>query len=186
MNRNLPPPFLRSALLCVTADRSRETIDGDLIEAYADRRAASGASSANVWYARQVFSLALHAFPAQQKTALALMLLCGFTALCGAWLGTMDILLRHSNLLQHETIASLIVGQALLTLIALPFRRWAPLKGFALLGTLAVSCLGVRALWFTLRGADTEGYILIIATLLLVQSALTWQVLTQPPGVRPG
>ena len=174
----LPPAFLQNTVIALLPVRDQETITGDLLEAYAERHHTNGPVSANLWYARQTMSLLPRAAFAAYSATPGLTFLCCFTALCGAWLGTMDILLRHHDLLYHESIAGLIIGQALLTLAMLPLRRFAWLPWAAALGGAAIAWLGGSALVAVLRGDHTfEGYILIIALLLVVQAALTWRAM---------
>lgn len=90
----------------------------------------------------------------------------------------MSILLRHANLLEQKAIAGLIVGQSLLTLVMLPLWRVAWLRWAAAIGGAAIAWLGGKALIAVIRGNHSfEGYILIIAFLLVVQAALTWRAL---------
>jgi hypothetical protein len=98
----------------------------------------------------------------------------------------MDILHGEHNLLYHESIAGIIVGQALLTLFMLPMRRIATVRWAAAVGAIAIMWLGGSAFVAVLRGNHSfEGYILIIAVLLVVQAALTWRTLLrrQPASV---
>lgn len=186
MNRVLPPVFLQSLLHALLPVRDQETVFGDLLEAYVERRRRDGFFSANAWYALQAASFAPRAALTAYGKTPALAGLCCFTAMCGAWLGTMSILLGHGNVLEQEAIAGLILGQALLTLVMLPLRRIAWLRWAAALGAVAIMWRGGSALVSMLRGDHSwEGYILIIAFLLVIQAALTWLTLLRPPlGVR--
>lgn len=177
MIRPAPPAFLQHILVALLSSRDQESVAGDMLEAYAERCNLHGRASANLWYARQTVSFIPRAAAAAYGRTPGLTFLCGFTALCGAWLGTMSILLHHANLYQ-DSIAGLIVGQALLTLVMLPLRRIASLRWAAALGAIAIMWLGGRALIAVIRGDHSfEGYILIIAFLLVVQAALTWRTL---------
>jgi hypothetical protein len=177
MIRPAPPLFLQHVLVALLSPRDQETIAGDLLEAYAERSRTSGKISANLWYARQAASFLPRAATMAYKRTPGLVFLSCFTAACGAWLGTMDILLHHHNLLYHESIAGLIVGQALLTLVSLPLQRLPWLRWAALLGGVAVTWLGASALLATLHSTDVEGYILVIAAMLILQAALTWRAM---------
>lgn len=185
MKRPAPPASLRHLLLALLSSRDQETVAGDLLEAYAERRSRYGAFRANTWFAMQTASFAPRTAMRAYGRTPVLAGLCCFTAACGCWLGTMSLVLRHGNLLLQESIAGLIVGQALLTLVMLPLRRIAWLRWAAALGAVAILWRGGSALVSMLRGDHSwEGYILIIAFLLVVQAALTWRaLLRQQPAI---
>lgn len=178
MIRPVPPISLQHLVFALLSPRDQETISGDLLEAYADRRRANGPLSANLWYMRQAASFVPRAAFAAYRATPGLVFLCCFTAACGVWLGTMDMLLHHHNLVRHEGISALIVGQAMLTLLTLPLRRLTWLRWIAALGAAAITWLGGSVLIALMRGeTDFEGYILIIAAMLVVQAALTWRAM---------
>lgn len=177
MIRPAPPKSLQHVLLALLSQRDQETIAGDLLEAYAERRNIRGTFASNLWYAAQVSSFVPFAAASAYRRTPGLVFLCCFTAACGAWLGTMGILHHHHNP-RGESIAGLIVGQAMLTLLMLPLRRIASLRWAAALGAAAIFWVGGSALLSMLRGNHSwEGYILIIAFLLVIQAALTWRAL---------
>lgn len=175
--RPAPPVILQHLVLALLSARDQETISGDLLEAYSERQRRNGRLAANLWYARQAISFIPRAVFAACSATPGLVFLCCFTALCGAWLGTMDIRLHHPHLLRHECISGLIVGQGLLTLLSLPLRHFRWMRWAAMAGGVAVTCLGARALLSTLNSTDIEGYILIIAAMLILQAALTWRTM---------
>jgi hypothetical protein len=182
MSRQLcfaPPALLQHVLLALLTPRDQESVVGDLLEAYAERRRNAGAFAANLWYTRQALSFIPRAAAAAYTRTPGLVFLCCFTGACGAWLGTMGILLHHRNP-RGESIAALIVSQALLTLVMLPLRRILTLRWAAALGAVAIMWVGGNALISMLRGNHSwEGYILIIAFLLIVQAALTWRAMVR-------
>lgn len=178
MIRSMPPAFLQHFVLALLPARDQQTVAGDLLESYAEHHRNHGGASADLWYMRQALSLIPRAAAAAYRRTPGLALLCGFTAACGCWLGTMSILRGHGNVVTQELIAGLIVAQGMLTLIVLPLRRIASLRWAAALGALAVLWLGGNALIAVARGNHSfEGYILIIALLLVIQAALTWRAL---------
>lgn len=169
-----PPASLQQLVLALLPPRDQETVVGDLLEVYAERR-QQGALAANLWYLRQAVSLLPRSASRAYVSAPALVLLCCFTAACAIWLGTMSILTRHGNVLYQESIVALILGQALLTLVMLPLRRIRSLRWAVSLGAVAIAWLGGSALVAMGRGDHSfEGYILLIALLLIVQAGLTW------------
>jgi hypothetical protein len=88
----------------------------------------------------------------------------------------MDIVLRHRG--EGTVIAATIICQALATLCALRFRGWVWLTAVAMVGSVVVLWIAVRALIKLFGGADFEGYIVLIAVALIVQGVLT--LLTLP------
>jgi hypothetical protein len=173
MNANgqiLPPAWMEHLLRMLLPGQDRETIAGDLREEFHDRTTSQGAGRAKLWYLRQVVSFAPRGVGIALGDGLALPLLCAFTGLCGLWLGAMDLRLHHPA--SQIAIATAILSQALLTLAALRLRyMW--LRYLSLAGCAGMFYLSGRALVGVLRGYDFEGYILLIALLLAVQSVLT-------------
>jgi hypothetical protein len=176
-----PPLMLERLLTALLTERDLESVPGDLEEIYVERSSTSGIFAANWWYAMQAVSLAPRAAAQAYKRAPVLALLCCFTAASGSWLGTMDIVLKHHDLLRHEEIAAGIVGEALLILLALPLRRLTWLRWLALTGSLVIAKMGASALWGTLHSRDTEGYILLIAAALLAETVMAWWKLALAP-----
>lgn len=185
MTPQTPPPFLERMLLLLLAPRDRDTISGDLHEAFTDLLAHRGRLVATLWYARQLLSLTPRRLFGVESI---LALLCAFSAMAGAWLGTMDLILQHPGYGRRELIAGTIVAQALLTLALLLLPRGGSLRPFAALGCLPILGLFGTVLIGVLHGADIEGYVLLIALILLVQAMLTAIVVFRKarPGVLPG
>jgi hypothetical protein len=176
-----PPTMMERMLAALLPERDSESVPGDLEEIYVERYSTSGAFSANVWYAMQMLSFMPRAAVQAYGRAPILALTCCFTAICGCWLGTMDIVLKHSDLLHHEEIAGMIVGEALLILAALPLRKLTAVRWLALAGSLVIAKMGASALWGTLHSRDFEGYILVIAAALLAETVMAWWRLALAP-----
>ena len=174
MKRLSPPRWMEAILLLTLPQRDRESVAGDLHEEYrAMKLSQLGRLRADLWYARQVLSFLPHHVAAVFARTPVLMLLSGFTGLCGLWLGVQGLRHRHPGLVLSEVISGIIVLQAAITLTALCFRPVTLLRRTALAGTLGLLWLASKALIGTLRGNDFEGYILLIALLLFVQAVLT-------------
>ena len=173
MKQSTAPGWMEAILLMILSPRDRESIAGDLHEEFQTTAVRSGPLRAQLWYARQVLSFLPHHVAAVFASSPALVLLCGFTALCGIWLGAMGLRLRHPGYGEGELIAAIIVLQAAITTIALCFRPITLLRRSAVAGSLGLVWLGWKAMIGTLRNAHFEGYILLIAILLLVQSGMT-------------
>ena len=184
MNEHNPPHLLERSLLLLLPARDRETVVGDLHEAFCEEVAPQvGRFRANLWYARQVLSLVprrLLSFPGQRAVLASI---CSFTALSGLWLGAMGLRLRHPGFGQGEIIAGILVLQALLTLFVLRFRQRRALRAIVFVGCAALIYLAGMALRGVLReGAHFEGYILLISLALLAQVALTCMTLLRTPA----
>ncbi|HSZ16038.1 MAG TPA: permease prefix domain 2-containing transporter [Terracidiphilus sp.] len=170
-----PPKLMEKLLKSLLPEESRESVSGDLYEEFCDAKVPTlGPMRARLWYARQVLSFV------PQKFGSVLALTCLFTWMSGMWLGLMDLRLRHPGYAGRELIAGLIVGQAAVTLAALYLRRPGWLRPLALVGCAGILWLAGRALAGVLTGANPEGYVLLIALALIVQSVLTLLIL---PGL---
>jgi hypothetical protein len=165
-----PPTWMEHLLRMFLSAHHRETIAGDLREEFQDRAASHGIGSAKLWYLRQTVSFAPRGVGLALGNGPVLPLLCAFTGLCGLWLGAMDVRLHHPA--SQVAIAAAILSQALVTIAALHL-RYKVLRYLAMMGCVTMFWLSGRALIFLLRGYDFEGYILLIALLLAVQSVLT-------------
>ena len=175
MNRIEPPTWMEKVLKSLLHQGQRESVAGDLYEEFCEEQVPRlGATRARLWYLAQVLSFV------PQRLTFLLNLFCFFTLSSGAWLGMMDLRLRHPGYAGRELIAGLIVGQAAVTLAALHIRgsRW--LRLLALVGCAGIVWLALHALIHTLQGADFEGYVLLIALGLLAQALLTLLIL---PGL---
>jgi hypothetical protein len=85
----------------------------------------------------------------------------------------MELYLQHPGYAGREVFPAIIVGQALVTLLALRVPSLSSLKPVAMAGSLAIAGLGGSALFATLHGPHFEGYVLVIALALLLQALLT-------------
>ncbi len=163
---------LERALIQLLDQRDRETVSGDLLEEKHARQQQFGSLHAELWYARQVLSFLPHLVRARLSSSPALATLCMFTALCGFWLCAMDFRLRHPGYLVQAAIAASIVLQASLTLIAILCN--APVtKILAGLGTIGLLILAAKALLGVAHSPHFEGYIVLVAVALVLQSILT-------------
>lgn len=168
MKRMGPPLWMEKLLKSILRERDREAVSGDLYEEFCEEIVPRlGAARARFWYMRQVLSFL------PQRLAPVLQLVCFFTLMSGAWLGLMDLRLRHPGYLSREWITGLIVGQAAVTLIVVNRRGPAWLRYVALVGCVGILSLSAKALVGVITGANFEGYILLIALALVLQAALT-------------
>jgi hypothetical protein len=183
MNRTVPPAWMEALLRMFLPVADRETIAGDLREEFHDRAASQSAARATFWYLRQIISFAPHSTGLLLADGPPLLLLCVFTGLCALGLGAMDIRLGHPG--SQIAIAGAILSQAMVTIAALRL-RYKVLRYLAMLGCTTMFWLSGKALVGVLRGNDFEGYILLIALLLAIQSVLTLFTLPWMPASRRG
>ena len=180
--RIAPPRSLERFLSLLLPTRDRDTVVGDLHEAYIDRLSQNGLHRADLWYGRQVLSFLPRRVGTSPASSAVLACLCSFTALAGVWLGAMDLLLEHPGYAAREIIAGTIVCQALLTLLALRLRGSLWPRIAPLLGCVPILVLAAKALRGALHNpAHFEGYILLIALGLVLQAALTLLTLGRRP-----
>ena len=179
MKRSTAPCWMEAILLLMLPPRDSETITGDLHEEFQGRLPKLGRLRANLWYARQVLSFLPHHAATIFGRSPALMLVSGFTGLCGAWFTMTGLRHSHPGHRAGQVIAAIILLQAALTLVALCLRPVTLLRRTSVAGTLALVWLAFKALIATVHGAKLEGYVLLIALLLLAQVALTLRSLPE-------
>lgn len=100
---------------------------------------------------------------------------CVFTLLATAYLTASLLILRppRANYQQWTLVATAIVVQGVLTLIALFVSAQASLRYAALAGGFAIAVIGAWWVHSTLSGAHFEGYALILGSAMVVQGVLT-------------
>lgn len=110
--------------------------------------------------------------------------LCFFTLAAGIWLFVMENLLRHQGYLHRSGIAFCIVLQSAVTLLWLLKRDAVILRRTILAGTLALLWIGGTAIQRMLSAPHFEGFVVIIAAALIMQSIVTWGAWCQRPNRR--
>jgi hypothetical protein len=110
---------------------------------------------------------------AMVKTAVAA--ICLFTLLATAYLTASLLILRppRANYQQWAVVASAIVAQGTVTLIALYASSPKRLRYMTIAGGLALAGLGASAVYSTLSGPHFEGYALVLGSVLILQGLLT-------------
>jgi len=173
-----PPLWAESLLVSLLKPRDRETIPGDLLEEYREARLpALGRMRADLWYLRQVFSVAC-AQPFEGGAVKGVLLgLCFFTLAATAWLGIMESVLHHPGFALRILWATLLAGQSLATIMFLILRGGGRLQILLALSGAAVAVFGISAVVGVLRAAHFEGYVLLIGSALVLQGACTISVL---------
>jgi hypothetical protein len=105
----------------------------------------------------------------------ALAAVCILTGLATAYLSASLVVLRppRADYQQWAVVATLIVAQGVLTLVALFAAGSAALRWVVLAGGLLIGLLGARSISSTVSGPHFEGYALVLGSMLIVQGALT-------------
>ncbi len=173
MTTPTPPRWLEQLVLLSLYDRDRDPIAGDLFEGYADVSARRGRFRANLWYLRHALSLGVHRFSRSERLLAGL---CMFTSAYGLWFGTMALILKHGYS-RLDLIAIAILGQSLLTLCALTLPGVRQLRVFAALGCLPLLWLIGMVVYGVAKDAPIEGYVLLMALSLALQTGMTAVVL---------
>ncbi len=178
MNKDRPPHWLERTLLCLLPERDKQTVSGDLLEEFREQlRAHRSRSKTTLWYVLQILSFLPHWLRFQSKLRYFLLLVCGFTGLAGLWLGAMGLRLKHPGYVEGEIISGIILSEALLTIAAVWLRRFPILLQLSAIGCLPLFWLAFKALKGVIEGSNFEGYILLIALALIIQSTSTLAML---------
>jgi hypothetical protein len=192
MSPRLPPALLERALRLALRPRDRDTISGDLLEIYAEVKLPQlGHFRANLWYSRQLFSilsqriLSLAGGKLMRTLSIAASL---FLVLACSWFAVMELILKHPGFTIRAGVCAVIVLYAALyagLTIAYSRIQSTPLRYTLSLGAFGVLALGIYALIFEFRTTDFEGYIFLIALVLIAQGILTLIHTLHPPRLRP-
>jgi hypothetical protein len=173
MNHPGPPRSAEFLLKRLLPARDRETVTGDLREDYAEFFLPQfGRQRANLWYLRQLFSIAGRCIGEGGPMAKLLSLTSTITLLCGCWLAFMECLLRHPGFQTRAVAALLIAAAGAATLLVrllhagVRIERWLWAAAAALIG------LGVFSFLRNVRAAHFEGFVFVIAIVLVLQGLL--------------
>jgi hypothetical protein len=173
MNRQGPPRWAEFLLERLLTARDREAVTGDLHEDYAEFMVPQfGRLRANLWYLRQVFSIAGQHIGGGEMMARLLLLSSAVTSICGCWLAFMEVLLRHPGFAARSAVALLIAAVGLTSLLA-RLLHFGVRSERSLLGSAAVLIgFGVLSFLHNARAPHFEGFILVISIVLVVQGLL--------------
>ncbi len=166
-----PPQWAESFLIHMLKPRDRESIPGDLYEEYSEERApALGRTRANLWYFRQILSLASSQGGPMKKP---LMGLCFFTLAASVSLGLMESILRPPLFVVHIMWAVMLATASLSTILYLVLPQYRLLRMLVSLGAVLMLSPTIGAMAATLGGED---YMLLIWAAVILQ--LTVSILT--------
>jgi hypothetical protein len=173
MNRLGPPRWAEFLLERLLPVRDRETVTGDLREDYAEFFVPQfGQLRADLWYLHQISSIAGRCIREGGAMTKLLSLTSAITMLCGCWLALMECLLRHPGFQTRAVVALLIAAAGAATLLVrllhlgVRSERWLWAAAAALIG------LGVFSFLRNARAAHFEGFVFVIAIMLVLQGLL--------------
>jgi hypothetical protein len=104
--------------------------------------------------------------------------ICTLTLLATAYLSLSLLILRppHANYQRWAIMATVIVAQSVLTLVALFARTPRGLQYAVLASGFGIACIGALSIYSMLANPHFEGYVLVLGSMLVVQGALTLAV----------
>lgn len=183
-----PPRWAETVLETLLPCEDRQAVTGDLREEYAESVLPKvGRWRADVWYLRQVLSLAPRRVFQEDRMRKMLLLVSVFNTACCGWLITMEMLLRHAGYVSRvamDASISLVPLATILVILLHPgvrTERWFRLCGLPLIAI---------AMWAFVRNARSphfEGFVLIISLALTLQGVLLLVFLgKEPRGFRLG
>ncbi len=165
-----PPRWAESVLERILADADRQTVPGDLREEFAEViQPARGRLKANLWYLRQVLSLAGLGVSQESAIRRALLLASVFTFSCSCWLAVMEWLLRHPGHLLRSTVDFSIALVPLATMVVLILHLGIRAERWLWPGAVALIAVAVKSLLRNARATHFEGFVLLISLVLAVQ-----------------
>jgi hypothetical protein len=168
-----PPKWAEILLECLLSRRDREAIAGDLREEYMESILPSlGRLRADIWYLRQIPGFAQRCV--LEETTMTKVMFCSSlsTLLCGCWLSTMELLLRHPGyrlrVSLELTIIAICIAAILVRVLHAGMRveRWLWPAGLALIG------LGGASFFRNARAAHFEGFVALVSLAFALQGTM--------------
>ena len=174
-----PPRWAESLLRRVLNPRDQESILGDLFEEYREERLSNlGRARANLWYIRQMLSIAFfQAFKGSPRKRL-LICLCFLTLAASAWFGFTETALHDETVLYHPGSDVRIVWAielavvSFITILYLVFTGYRFLRIGLALGAVTMISSGIGAIGVIIGATQFEGYMLFFGVALILQLAL--------------
>ncbi len=174
-----PPQWMHSLLIHILKARDRESIPGDLLEEYREERLPGmGRTRANLWYIRQILSLAF--FQALKGGPMKRSLIClsFLTLAASASFGVMEAILRQKTVLYHPGSDVRIIWAIMLAAASITTILYLVLPGYRLLrillslGAVAMLGPGISAILMVTRSTPFEWYFLLYGVALILQLTL--------------
>ncbi len=166
----VPPRWVEIVLERILADADGQTVTGDLREEYAEAiLPCMGRLRADLWYLRQVLSLAPRGVSRQSGMREGLFFASVATFGCGCWLAVMECLLRHPGYLLRSAVDASIALVPLATIVVLFLNLGIRAERWLWAGALALLGVAVRALVHDVRSTHFEGFVVLIFLALALQ-----------------
>jgi hypothetical protein len=175
MNGHLstPPRRLERFLERILVHGDWQSVTGDLREEYAEVILPSvGRFKANLWYVRQVASLAHWKFQPQASSQRILCFVSAFTSACCVWLAVMEWLLHRPGYLGRASADFSIALIPFLTIVAVFLRLGVRAERFLCAGAIVLIGIAVQAVIRDARSSHFEGFILAISFAFVCQGVL--------------
>lgn len=183
---NTPPRWAEVLLERLLPDHARETITGDLREEFVECvLPRQGKFRADLWYRRQIASFipwfAREGSP-MRKLLISVTIL---TLACAAWLAFMETALRHPGYAARIGIASGIALISIATIVALILHVNFRIERWLWAGAAVLIGLGAQGFLHNAHSAHFEGFILVIAIVLVAQGVLMFATMGRAGGRPP-
>lgn len=174
-----PPQWAESVLKHVLNPRDRESILGDLLEEYREERFSNlGRARANLWYIRQMLSIAFfQAFKASPRKR-SLICLCILTLAASAWFGFTETALHDETVLYHPGSDMRIVWALMLAVASLTTILYLVFPGdrhgriSVSFGAVMMLGCGIEATVLVINSTPFEWYFLLYGATLILQLVL--------------
>jgi hypothetical protein len=173
-----PPRWAEIAIERILAETDGQTVAGDLREEYVEAILPRlGRLRADLWYLRQVLSLAPRGVSRQRGMRKGLLFASAFTFACGCWLALMEWLLRHPGYVLRSAEDASIALVPLATIVVLFLNLGIRAERWLWAGALALFGVAVRALVDDMRSPHFEGFVLLVSLALALQSVfMLWSL----------
>jgi hypothetical protein len=178
-----PPRWAEVLLERFLPDHARETIAGDLREEFIESvLPQKGMFGARIWYIRQVVSFAFWFAREGSPVGKILLLVSSLSLACGCWLAVMEMLLRHPGYVGRIVTALIIIAICAGTILVRMLHAGYRCERWMWLGAAGLILIGVLAFFRHVHSAHFEGFVFLIAFLLVLQGALMFVTMGREGG----
>ena len=168
-------------------ERSRETIAGDLREEFIESvLPRKGVLRAHIWYLRQVLSFAFWFTGEGTPVGKILLVVSSLSLGCGCWLGVMELLLRHPGFEKRILTALIIIAICAGTILVRMLHAGYRCERWLWLGAAGLILIGILAFLRHVNSSHFEGFVFVIALLLVVQGVLMFATMGRADGGSKG